>query len=451
MIFISWMIVFYATKKEIDEVYDARLGQSAKILALSMPSVMALAPNIREQVYADWAQSVSDVDQDNIDFFPTSGHPYEQNIFFQFYIDGRLVFKSPGAPSTFAIKKRGFGSVLANNQQWRYFQLKIPSQMNPNAYVVVAEKQSIRDEAINEIALSSSLPQLLLIPVLAFILLFLIKKFLRPVNELRLAVAKCDVDKLAPIKIAHPTIELEPLVTQLNYLLSELDNAWERERRFTRTAAHELKTPLAVLRLNIENALTNQDRVSQLHDLNNIVKGTDRIDRLIQQLLMHSRIEAKQSGGFNKINIAASIRDAIAALVPLALKNHQDISFSGPDSCFIEGDNILISILFSNLIDNAIRYSGENSAIRISLKINKTELSTTVEVLVQDNGALIPEAIREKIFEKFFRGHSEKGDGAGLGMAIASEAAKLHGATIRLLPHDKTLLNTFCFTMDCAK
>ncbi|MGB5446801.1 MAG: sensor histidine kinase N-terminal domain-containing protein, partial [Psychromonas sp.] len=231
MIFISWMIVFHATKKEIDEVYDARLGQSAKVLALSMPSVMALDPNIREQVYADWAQSVSDVDEDNIDLFPTTGHPYEQNIFFQFYIDGRLVFKSPGAPGSFTMEKLGFGSVIANNEQWRYFQLKIPSQSNPNSFVVVAEKQAIRDEAVNEVALSSSLPQLLLIPALAFILLFLIKKFLRPVNELRVAVAKCDVDKLAPIKIIHPAVELESLVTQLNYLLTELDNAWERERR----------------------------------------------------------------------------------------------------------------------------------------------------------------------------------------------------------------------------
>ena len=349
MIFISWMIVFYATKKEIDEVYDARLGQSAKVLALSMPSVMALAPDIRDKVYADWAQSVSNVDEDKIDLFPTTGHPYEQNIFFQFYIDGGLVFKSPGAPEKFYMEKLGFGSVSVNNQQWRYFQLKIPSQINPDSYVVVAEKQAIRDEAINEVALSSSLPQLLLIPILAFILLFLIKKFLRPVNELRLAVAKCDVNKLTPIKVAHPAVELEPLVMQLNYLLNELDNARERERRFTRTAAHELKTPLAILRLNIENALANQDRASQLKDLNNIVKGIDRTDRLIQLLLMHSRIEAKQSANFKKINMVTTLREVIALLAPLALKNQQEISFSGPDECLIKGDAILISILLFTL------------------------------------------------------------------------------------------------------
>ncbi|MGB5445044.1 MAG: ATP-binding protein, partial [Psychromonas sp.] len=263
---------------------------------------------------------------------------------------------------------------------------------------------------------------------------------------------KCDVDKLAPIKIIHPAVELESLVTQLNYLLTELDNAWERERRFTRTAAHELKTPLAVLRLNIENALANQDRGSQLHDLNNIVKGIDRTDRLIQQLLMHSRIEAKQRADFKNINIAASLREVIASLAPLALKNQQDISFVGPDECVVKGDTVLISILFSNLIDNAIRYSGEGSEICIILNTYLSEANEQrVDVLVQDNGPQIPVQISGKIFEKFFRGHSEKGDGAGLGMAISSEIAKLHGATIRLLPYEKTLHNSFCFSIKVAE
>jgi two-component system sensor histidine kinase QseC len=452
LILTSWILVFDATKNEVDEVYDARLGQSAKILALSMPSVMALAPDLRDKVYADWSKVISNVDNDTIDSFPSAGDPDDQNLFFQIYTDGHIVFKSLGAPEPLNMEELYSGSVNLKRQEWRYFKLKILSRVNPNSYVVVAEKQSVRDEVVNEIALSTSLPQLLLIPILAFILLFLIKKFLRPVNELRLAVSQCDVNKLESIKIAHPAVELEPLVKQLNYLLSELNNAWERERRFTRTAAHELKTPLAVLRLNIENALASEDQISQANALNNIVRGVDRTDRLIQQLLMHSRIEAKQQSLFKNINVGALIREVIALLAPLALKHHQDISYTGPDEYIIQGDSMLISILFSNLIDNAIRYSGENSEIKIILSVDQSKPHhNTVEVFVQDNGPQIPSAVRDKIFEKFFRAHSEKGDGAGLGMSIAAEAAKLHGASITLLPYDKTSLNTFCFSMDCGK
>jgi two-component system sensor histidine kinase QseC len=450
LIFTSWILVFHQTKNEVDEVYDARLGQLTKILALSMPSVMDLAPSARYKIYADWSSVISDVDHDKMNLFPRVENPDDQNLFFQLYIDGYMVFKSPGAPEPLNIVDRYSGTVNLNNQRWHYFQLKIPSRVNPNAFVVVAEKQSVRDEVVNEIALSTSLPQLLLIPILALILFFLIKKFLRPVNELRLAVSQCDVNKLEPIKIDHPAIELEPLVEQLNYLLSELDNAQERERRFTRTAAHELKTPLAVLRLNIENALASEDQGSQAYALNNIVRGVDRTDRLIQQLLMHSRIEAKQRHVFKNINIASLMREVIALLAPLALKNHQDISYTGPDEYIIQGEAIFLSILFSNLIDNAIRYSGENSEIKIILSVEQSEsLHNTVKVLVQDNGPPIPTAVRDKIFEKFFRAHSEKGDGAGLGMAIAAEAAKLHGASISLLPYDQTLLNSFFFTMSC--
>lgn len=452
LILTSWVFVFHETKNEVDEVYDARLGQLAKILALSMPSVMDLTPSARNKIYADWSRVISDVDKDKTDSFPSVRHSDDQNLFFQLYTDGHLVFKSPGAPDPLNTGESYSGTVNLDNEQWHYFRLQVRSPLNPDSYVVVAEKQSVRDEVIDEIALSTSLPQLLLIPILALILFFLIKRFLRPVNELRLAVSQCDVNKLESIKIEHPAVELEPLVKQLNYLLSELDNARERERRFTRTAAHELKTPLAVLRLNIENALASEDHASQAYALNNIVRGVDRTNRLIQQLLMHSRIEAKQRNVFKHINVASLIREAIALLAPLALKNNQDISFSGPAECMIQGDSMLISILFSNLIDNAIRYSGENSEIKISLTVHQSQSHhNIVEVLVQDNGPQIPDAVRDKIFEKFFRAHSEKGDGAGLGMAIAAEAAKSHGASICLLPYDKTLLNTFCFTMDCGK
>lgn len=99
-----------------------------------------------------------DVDQDKIDLFPSAGHPDDQNLFFQFYSDGHLVFKSPGAPEPLNMGDLYFGAVNLKNQQWHYFQLKIPSLVNPNSYVVVAEKQSVRDEVINEIALSTSLP-----------------------------------------------------------------------------------------------------------------------------------------------------------------------------------------------------------------------------------------------------------------------------------------------------
>ncbi len=453
LILLSWIFIVNETRHEIKEVYDARLGQSAKILALTMPSILASPAVQREKLYEYWLKAIQE-QSENHESETAFGHPYEQNLIFQFYQNGKVVLKSPTAPDTVLgnTDSSGFGEFTFNNELWRFFQLQIPDKNEQHLYVLVAEKQSIREEIIIEIALSTSLPQLLLIPALAFMILLLVNKFLRPMTELRTAVALRSVDKLEPIVMQRSTVELQPLVNQLNYLLDQLNNAWEREKRFTRTAAHELKTPLAILRLNAENALNTDNIEEQRSDLNKIIIGIDRTDRLIQQLLMHSRIEAQHTVVLTPLNITSTLREVIAQLTPLALQQQQDISLAAIEKCMVNGDKILLSILFTNLIDNAIRYSGANSTISIKMQIEQhSEQEKRLQIYISDNGAKIHDNIRERIFEKFFRAHSERGDGAGLGMSIASDIARHHNGTVKLLPYDEMNANVFVVSLPIAR
>lgn len=444
LILLSWLFIVFETQHEIKEVYDARLSQSAKIFALTMPNILKTSIKDNELLYEHWFNTMQEMATSD-DSETKLGHPYEKNFIFQFYEENHLVFKSPNAPNEAFSNNNvaGFGVFDINSEKWRFFQLKIPNDKQQNIYILVAEKQSIRDEVITEIALSTSLPQLLLIPGLFIVTLLLVNKFLSPITELQEAVALRNINHLEPLVINRPTVELHPLIEQLNYLLEQLNNAWEREKRFTSTAAHELKTPLAILRLNAENALNTDNLIEQRNDLNNIISSINRTDRLIQQLLMHSRIESQQNLDSTAVNITPILREVIAQLVPLALQQHQVISLIPIEDCKIEGNATLLAILFTNLIDNAIRYSGSKSTVTVKMQKITTPQSKKIQILIIDDGKKIQAPIRERIFEKFFRADSGKGDGAGLGMSIANDIAKQHHGSLQLQEHDKDNRNIF--------
>lgn len=431
LMLISLYFSYTNAKHEVAEVYDARLGQSAKLLLMATSvSGKALAAQDQRKHFDQWMENIQRLSKANDDVATLFGHPYEQYFLFQFYRDGKLLFSSDAhlPPLSSDKEAMGFFDINLNGERWRYFQLSQPEGYN-DEYVLVAEKQSIRDEAVNEIASSTALPQLILIFCLIVVLIVLIERSFQPIQSLQSAIAIRSVHKLDRIYVEEPTVELSPLVETLNQLLSELEQAWEREKRFTRMAAHELKTPLTVLRLNAENALRSTNPEQLKHDLDRILKGIERTDRLIHQLLMLAKVESTQTLVKQPVDLAHVIKQVIADLAPIAFKQDQQLSFSG-ESPRLWGDELLLGILFKNLLDNAIRYSGHASQIEVQLSYHDDE----IEVQVSDTGVPIDDLTREKMFENFYRANSQKGDGAGLGMSICRDIAALHGGQVMLLP-----------------
>lgn len=444
LLLVSLFFSFLSAKHEVEEVYDARLGQSAKLMLLtrSLSDEEDTFENYRA-LFEEWMNSIELlVKTEGHHKATTFGHPYEKNIVFQFYRDNKMLWSSsPNLPAlSSSFDSNGYADVKKEGIQWRIFQLSLPQTTSPNEWVVVAEKQKIRQEIIHEIALSTLVAQLLLLPTLLFLLFWLIDKYFRPIKALRTAITQRNVHCLDRIHVADSTVELAPLVDALNSLLSELELAWQREKRFTRAAAHELKTPLTILRLNVENALKSNDPEQLRGDLQNILQGIDRTDRLIHQLLTLAKVDSLSEYVFEKIELMPLLQTVIADLAPLALKHHQDISLSAsPVPLF--GDRILLEVLFRNLVDNSIRYSGEHSEIQVSVTQDRNGL----KVSVSDTGPEIPPEICARIFEQFYRGYSEKGDGAGLGMSICKDIATLHNATIKIEPRQNGM-NTFAVT-----
>jgi two-component system sensor histidine kinase QseC len=431
---VSMYFSFLNARHEIEEVYDARLGQSAKLLlAVTSASRDELSRTELQHDFEQWIRYTRRQAELYNKQGSSYGHPYEQNLMFQFYQGGGLLWSSHQAIGalTQTSTHAGFGNIIINGEEWRYFQLAPAGENVNDEYVVVAEKQSIRNEMINEIIQSNILPQFVFIFALITVLVLLINKNFRPIAELRNAIQSRSVLKFDQIYVANQTTELSPLVDALNDLLVQLDSAWQREKRFTRMAAHELKTPLTILRLNAENALNSKDPQQLEQDMGNILKGIDRTDRLLYQLLTLAKVESLTDIEKQDVDVSAVVRQVTADLAPLALRNHQELSVD-ITPCLLPGDATLLGLLFRNLIENAIRYSGHSSAIEITSAIEPDK----ADFYVSDTGKAIPDETRDKLFDNFYRGHTERGDGAGLGMSITRYIASLHHAEVELLPRE---------------
>ncbi len=435
---LSLYFSYWSSNHEIFEVYDARLGQTAKVFAGNFPlyefeSQQTHDDHRDNHHLPDLQQWMEQIRMLSATFGDTTpyGHKYESEILVQAYSQNALMWSSNpqiaelNTPSGFS----GYGYTQRDGEMWRYFLLRVNVE-NPQhgEYIVAAEKQEIRDEMMKELALSAMAPQLALIPCIVIAMFFLINRLFAPINTLQTAISKRNINHLGKIQVSNQTTELAPLIDALNRLLEELEKAWQRERSFTRMAAHELKTPLAILRLNAENALLASNPQDLQHDLSNILSGIDRSSRLIQQLLTLARVESIHSLNPTQLNLDSLLQQVVADLVPLALKNNQEISYVGIPAQ-VQGDESLLRILFGNLIDNAIRYSGKGSEITIS--VSETPHHYLIDVA--DNGKLIAPEVRDKLFENFYRCNRETGDGAGLGLAITRDIARIHGGEIELL------------------
>lgn len=435
MVSLALLFSAMSTKHETQEVYDARLGQTAKLLLLTTSSFESqLSKASIQSQFEAWMQKIrqlSDSDDDPTEY----GHPYENNIVFQLYKNNALVWSSRKDAGVLSPSPEfsGFGDREVDGREWRIFQL----HSTDSEFVLVAEKHAIRQEIINEVVLSAILPQMILFPLFIVILIYFIGKSFRPISELRLAISQRSIEKLDRIYVSNQTLELSPLVDTLNQLLEQLEMAWQRERQFTRMAAHEIKTPLTILRLNAENALHSQDKEQLEQDLSNLLKGIDRTDRVLHQLLTLAKVDSITNLEKQEVVLNNVLQSTLSDLAQLALRNDQHLSLEG-DTCSIQGDAFLLGLLFRNLIDNAIRYSGNGSNIDVHLVAS----DYWYEVFISDTGQNISDEAREKLFDSFYRANTEKGDGAGLGMSIARDIAQLHNATLELMPREDNR-NTF--------
>jgi two-component system sensor histidine kinase QseC len=225
---------------------------------------------------------------------------------------------------------------------------------------------------------------------------------------------------------------MKPMLDALNGLFSRIGALMEAERRFTADAAHELRTPIAAIRMQAQVAMGEPDAAQRRHALQATLAGCDRATRLVEQLLTLSRLESGAAPALQPVDLVALVRQVLSDLAMQAVHKQQELEFDPPPPdaapCRVAGDPTLLGVLVRNLVDNAIRYSPRQAAVRIELR------STTdaVQLSVHDSGPGLNDADRARIGERFFRVLGSGEGGSGLGWSIVRRIAAVHGAEVRL-------------------
>jgi two-component system sensor histidine kinase TctE len=307
------------------------------------------------------------------------------------------------------------------------------------AAVRVAETRTKRDELAREILLSVVGPQLLLIFIAGAVVWIGVARGLAPLERLRAALAARSHRDRSPVSAEGVPGEVMPIVQSINELLARLDKALTLQSRFIADAAHQLKTPIAALRTELELALREEEPARARQSLGSAHAGLERLSRLVSQLLSLARNEPEAADAVRlaPLDLDALVLEVAKEWVPAALRRAVDLGFEGSGRpTLVRGDPARLRELLDNLLDNAVRYSREGG--RITVRVTPERV-----VEVSDDGPSIPEAERERVFERFHRLLGSSHDGSGLGLAIAQEVARIHGAAITLRDDADGVGNTF--------
>lgn len=306
--------------------------------------------------------------------------------------------------------------------------------------VQVAETLNKRNRLAGDIRASVFVPQLLLIALAAIVVQYGVARSLRPLRVLKRAVSDRSHVDLSPIPTDGVPGEVRPLVEEVNDLMLRLGSTLNFQNRFIADAAHQLKTPVAGIKAQIEVALREQNRGETQRSLAQLYMSADRLSHLVGQLLSLARNEpgAVESLVLQRLDLNALALEVTMEWVPEALKRNVDLGFEGDQPVMIKGDAHRLRELINNLVDNAVRYSQDGGHVTVRVRGG-----CHPQIAISDDGPKIPVEERKRIFERFHRLLGTHTDGSGLGLAIVSEIAALHKAHITLEEDADGIGNTF--------
>jgi two-component system sensor histidine kinase QseC len=414
---------FHDSSHEITEIYDAQLAQSARLLQgiVQMP----LPDEQRQQLYEAFNTALSQAGRHKV------GHPYEGKMAFQVWdLQGKSLVRSASAPLfDEAPDTPGFAEVSIQGIGWHGFLL--PDEKR-GLRIWVGERDDVRQDLIDRIVRHTLIPNLIGLVLLAVLVWLAVGWGLRPLQNMAQVIRGRHAESLEPLLLTPLPRELEPMQAALNRLLSQVDHLLQRERRFIGDAAHEMRTPLAILRIHVQNALEAQDNETREQALRFLLGGVDRLTRVVNQLLTMARVEPETARkDWQPVNVESVVRETLAELTPLLLDKGLELSLEVAAGRYeTRSDAQAISIALQNLVTNAANFSPAGGEVTVQLE----EADGDRFVLsVRDRGPGIDEAKIERLFERFYS--RDNPNGAGLGLSIVEMIAKRLGGSIALENH----------------
>jgi two-component system OmpR family sensor kinase len=323
----------------------------------------------------------------------------------------------------------GFADVSAPGGRWRVYSVQLR-----NHVIQVAQPYSVRDRIAARLALRTAWPMVAVLPLLGLLIWLTVGKGLSPIERLARDVGRRSPEALSPLEERGLPREVQPLVHALNDLLHRLHRALETQRAFVADAAHELRTPLAALRLQAQIAERAAQEGERREALGSLKRGVERASHLVQQLLTLAREEDQAvQAPSAPVRLDELAREVIAEHASLAHDKSIDLGMAREEPLSVDGSATGLRTLLSNLVDNAVRYTPAGGSIDISL----ARESDDAVLEVSDSGPGIPPAERTRVFDRFYRRPGDGPEGSGLGLAIASQIVERHRGSIVLADSPK--------------
>lgn len=401
---------------EMDEVFDENLKQ----VALAAASFHRFEPGVNPRTRIE---------------LPSLPPVYEQPDEFDFVMltwtrDGRPSFTSEAGVRLPFTDVTGLARVRISGEAWHVYTIVLS-----DGVIQVAQRASSRKTLAGEVASELLPPVLLLIGLIGASLVVALRGGLRPLDRAADSVAARSAASLEPIEVGGLPREIHPLIHALNGLMQRLSEAFSLQQRFVADAAHELRSPIAALRLQLQVIERADDAAGRAQAVAALRAGIDRAQRLVEQLLRLSRVEPDAPAPQpRRCDLAALVREAVSQRSVEAEHQGIDLGAEAEQPVWVLADPDQLAVLLDNLVGNAIRYTPASG--RVDARASLLDGHPALQVI--DNGPGIALAERERVFDRFYRGDGLQSDlrlsGSGLGLAIVKAIALRHGAALSL--HD---------------
>lgn len=402
------MASYWISKEELDELYDANLQQVANAIAAQHLAI----------------HDVTHLNNNN-QLGPGARIEGEEEFYVRVLAeDGKALYISHPEAKVPLPSSIGWSTQKYKTKQWRFYVVKAK-----NETIQVAQSIRLRKNTIKETAISLMMSQLVFIPILVLLIFLAIRKALLPLLGLTKEIQHRQSNDLKPFEADNLPDEIKPLVQSLNVFMDKVSSMVSVLKRFTSDAAHELRTPITSLKLQL--AVLEQSTSSDETDvaIQHLKSGINRSEQLVSQLLTLARLEpGNQTRQTAVVDLLRLIKECFEDLLPLAREKSIDLGLDKTDHYEIKGVQTEIKILMVNIIENAIRYTPVGGTIDVSL----LNLNDKVVFEVKDTGSGIPDSDFDRVFERFYRGENQHIQGSGLGLSIVKEIADHHGASIEL-------------------
>lgn len=392
--FVSYRTVL----KEADEIFDYHMQQMALSLRAGLPPSAAVS-------------GLSD-GEENFEF-----------VVQVWTADGERIFESAAQAALPQRAVLGFSNVRARGTTYRVYSLQSRSLV-----IQVAQDMAARRHMAGTLALRTVVPIVLAAPLLMLVVWWVVSRSLAPVARVRGQVAARQADDLSPVSESGLPEEVRPLVQELNLLFDRVRRAFEAQKHFVADAAHELRSPLAALKLQVQSLQRAPDDAARELAVGRLAAGIDRATRLVEQMLALARQEASAAVGTppEAVDLREVARLALSDAIAAAQARRIDIGIAGADAAQVRGRPEALRTLLRNLLDNAVKYTPEGG--RVDIRI--AQQADGAVLAVEDSGPGLPAEERERVLDRFYRSGEPQAPGSGLGLAIVKSIADQHGATL---------------------